>query len=313
MKQKFKSLGVLLSIVLCFTLVVPNVNAATKVKINKKTASIYVGKTVQLKITGTKKKVTWKSNKKKVATVTAKGKVKGIKKGSATITATVSKKKYTCKVTVKEKVTTNTTETPSATSTLAPVVTGGLPAITKRPVTTSAPPIKITSSPVATSTTKPIETKQPTTIATVSPTQKVTSTPSPTPTQNPVVTLSAIDACNVGESYTSKNGFEVCVKSVSSEAIGTNYLCKISYSIKNNTTEILDPPIFRVFDEEGKVYTQYGIYSDIYPGASVNRSYTFSITNDARPIILELVTDITESYSTYFNKLNTNELHWIVE
>lgn len=110
MKLKIKGLRLLLSLILCFTLVVSgvNINAATKVKINKKTASIYVGKTVQLKITGTKKKVSWKSSNKKVATVTTKGKVKGIKKGTAKITATVSKKKYTCKVTVKEKTTPNT-------------------------------------------------------------------------------------------------------------------------------------------------------------------------------------------------------------
>ena len=42
------------------------------------------------------------SSNKKVATVTSKGKVTAKKKGTATITATVSGKKYTCKVTVKE-------------------------------------------------------------------------------------------------------------------------------------------------------------------------------------------------------------------
>lgn len=77
------------------------VSAATKIKINKKKATIYVGKTVQLKVKGTKKKVTWKSSNKKIATVTSKGKVKGVANGSATITAKLGKKSYTCKVTVK--------------------------------------------------------------------------------------------------------------------------------------------------------------------------------------------------------------------
>ena len=47
--------------------------------------------------------MTWKSSNKKVATVTKKGKVKGIKKGSAKITVTTKdgKKKATCTVTVK--------------------------------------------------------------------------------------------------------------------------------------------------------------------------------------------------------------------
>lgn len=78
------------------------VEAASKVKLNKKKATVYVGKSTQLKVTGTKKKVTWKSSNKKVATVTRKGKVTAKKKGTATITATVSGKKYTCKVTVKD-------------------------------------------------------------------------------------------------------------------------------------------------------------------------------------------------------------------
>ena len=42
------------------------------------------------------------SSKKSVATVSSKGRVKAKKKGSATITAKVGKKKYTCKVTVKK-------------------------------------------------------------------------------------------------------------------------------------------------------------------------------------------------------------------
>lgn len=78
------------------------VEAASKVKLNKTKATVYVGKSTQLKVTGTTKKVTWKSSNKKVATVTSKGKVAAKKKGTATITATVSGKKYTCKITVKE-------------------------------------------------------------------------------------------------------------------------------------------------------------------------------------------------------------------
>jgi hypothetical protein len=76
---------------------------ATTIKINKKRATIYKGKTVQLKISGTKKKVVWKSSNKKVATVSSKGKVTAKKKGTCTITATVAKKQYKCKITVKVK------------------------------------------------------------------------------------------------------------------------------------------------------------------------------------------------------------------
>ena len=47
------------------------------------------------------KKITFKSSNKKVATVTSKGVVKGLKKGTATITVQSGSKKMTCKVTVK--------------------------------------------------------------------------------------------------------------------------------------------------------------------------------------------------------------------
>ena len=78
-------------------------STATKVKINKTKVTITEGKTVQLKVTGTKKKVKWSTSKKSVATVTTKGKVTGKKAGTATITAKVGKKTLKCKVTVKKK------------------------------------------------------------------------------------------------------------------------------------------------------------------------------------------------------------------
>lgn len=79
---------------------------AIKVTLSKKKLEIKVGKTASLKATMTPAnstdKLTWKSSNKKVATVTDKGIVKGIKKGNAIITVTTSsKKKATCKVTVK--------------------------------------------------------------------------------------------------------------------------------------------------------------------------------------------------------------------
>lgn len=102
MKRNKKILTVITILLLIVCMVVP-VSAAGK--INKKKATLKVGQTLQLKVTGTKGKVKWKSSKKSVATVSSKGRVKAKKKGSATITAKVGKKKYTCKVTVKKPAT----------------------------------------------------------------------------------------------------------------------------------------------------------------------------------------------------------------
>ena len=83
------------------------VKITSKVKLNKSELFIKKGKTETLEATVTPstlldKRVTWKSSNTKVATVTSKGVVTGVKAGTATITCTskVSGAKTTCKVTV---------------------------------------------------------------------------------------------------------------------------------------------------------------------------------------------------------------------
>ncbi len=61
--------------------------------------SIYKGKTATFPTSA--KASAWKTSNKKYVTVTSKGVINGVKKGSATITATIGGKDYTCKVTVK--------------------------------------------------------------------------------------------------------------------------------------------------------------------------------------------------------------------
>lgn len=113
MKKVCSKIVIMLVLVFAFTTVFPasasvfgpeNISvaeAASKVKINKTKATIIKGTTVQLKISGTKKKVKWTTSDKKIAAVSSKGKVTGKGAGKATITASVGNKKYTCKVTVQ--------------------------------------------------------------------------------------------------------------------------------------------------------------------------------------------------------------------
>jgi len=75
--------------------------AQAKVKLNKTSLVMKEGDTYQLKVKGTKKKVTWKSTNKKVATVSKKGLVTAIKAGNATIKAKTGGRTYKCKVVVK--------------------------------------------------------------------------------------------------------------------------------------------------------------------------------------------------------------------
>lgn len=89
---------------------VVTIKVMPKVKTTKltgvpKTKTVNRGKTFTIKAVATPRntdeKVTYRSSNKKIATVTSKGVVKGIKKGTATITVQSGSKKLTCKVTVK--------------------------------------------------------------------------------------------------------------------------------------------------------------------------------------------------------------------
>lgn len=90
-----------LAVLLVSLFVMPfTAEAAKKPQISAQKSTIAVGNTKTLKMKNTKGKVTWKSSKPSIAKVSGKGVVTAMKKGSATITAKVSKKKYSCKVTV---------------------------------------------------------------------------------------------------------------------------------------------------------------------------------------------------------------------
>lgn len=107
--KKQKTLVLLLIFAMALSLLPQSAFAAKKkVKLNKKTVTVNVGKTVKIKLQNNKKKVKWtvtsgkknvKLSKKKKTEVTIKGK----KAGKAKVQAKVGKKKYVCKVTVKNK------------------------------------------------------------------------------------------------------------------------------------------------------------------------------------------------------------------
>lgn len=159
MKRNSKITKIIVSALLIASLAVTAVPvyslAKAKVKLNKTKITLYVGKTATLKLKNNKQKVKWSSSNKKVATVSSKGKVKGIKKGKATITAKVGKKKYTCKVTVKAKNTDTSRNT----------------------VPTQKPTAVPTGNPMPSPTQVPVA--GPTATPTVAPTQRPTNTPVP--------------------------------------------------------------------------------------------------------------------------------------
>ena len=71
---------------------------AATIKLNYSSATLEVGKTKTLAVSGTKSKVTWSSSKKSVATVSTGGKVTAKAAGTATIYATVAGKRLSSKI-----------------------------------------------------------------------------------------------------------------------------------------------------------------------------------------------------------------------
>lgn len=180
MKKAKKTLAVALTFAMTVVMVPQSALAAKKpVKLNKKSVSVAVGKTVKVKLKNNKKKVKWTvvSGKKNVA-LSKKGKtsvtIKGKRVGKAKVQAKIGKKKYVCTVTVTNK---NKTQITAAKKTAAPGNTTGTTA-GKNTGSTAAKP---TATPTPTPTSTPTPTPTPT----------PTSTPTPTPTANPTVTLSA--------------------------------------------------------------------------------------------------------------------------
>lgn len=101
-KSIVKKVFVLWLLFLTGVILMPKGAEAAKSKVSPSQVELSVGNTKILKMKNVKKKVSWTSNKKSVAKVSSKGVVTARKKGTATITAKVSGKKYECKVKVHD-------------------------------------------------------------------------------------------------------------------------------------------------------------------------------------------------------------------
>lgn len=100
-------LAMLLAVMVMFASIPGMAEAKSKIKINVNNITLQMGKTRQLSLAGisqkANKKVAWKSSKKSVASVSAKGRVKAKKRGTTVISAKYKGRTYRCKVKVVEK------------------------------------------------------------------------------------------------------------------------------------------------------------------------------------------------------------------
>lgn len=92
----------LLTFLLCFTFTAPDIAYSATAKLNKTTLTLNERESFQLKVKGAAGKITWKSYDTSIAAVSDQGLVEGVSEGTTIIVATVKKKNYRCKVTVKD-------------------------------------------------------------------------------------------------------------------------------------------------------------------------------------------------------------------
>lgn len=187
-QRRVWSIVLTIALVICGTVIPGQMSSAKgKMKLNRTSATLRVGKKLKLKVKNTKKKVKWSSNKKKVATVTAKGMVKAKKKGTAKITAKVGKKKLVCKVKVlaKKDNAVEITKAPNKpVSPQQPSVTNDVAKPTADPGETDTPP----QPTVPGSTDEPGTTNQPGTTNTPGTTNQPGTTKEPDSTKQPEAT-----------------------------------------------------------------------------------------------------------------------------
>ena len=110
--KKLKKMKNVINLVLCFAMLISviqispqNVYAAKKIKLSKTKVVLYVGEKDHLDLYDGKSQVLdlkWKSSNKNVAKVNEIGIIKALKAGTTKITVKYKKKKYICKVTVKD-------------------------------------------------------------------------------------------------------------------------------------------------------------------------------------------------------------------
>lgn len=98
-----KMLILFTSVFLILNLVfLPDIQVKAAPRLNAKSVVLIKGQKKTLKLIGTKAKVTWKSKSQNIASVSKKGVINALKKGTTKITAKTGKKNYSCTIKVEE-------------------------------------------------------------------------------------------------------------------------------------------------------------------------------------------------------------------
>ena len=102
------------------------------------------------------------------------------------------------------------------------------------------------------------------------------------------------------------NNMTVNVKEISITDAGGYIQYTFNYTQKNNTiNKKIDEGTFKIYFTDGSSEPQYGFFSTLYPGETVDRSYTFKVLKGKKPICIEYAAD-----NFFSTKPKPNTLKW---
>lgn len=190
---------------------------ASKKGMNVTSRTLNKGQKYTLKLKGVKGKAKWASSKKSVVTVKAakNGKsavITAKKPGSATITATVGKKKLVCVVKVK----------------------GTTAVVTPKPNPTTAPKPTENPKPKPTTSPKPTETPNPTPTEAVKPEEKPTPEPTPVEVKANKITLNNENVTFTALNQTFSLSATVTPENAEEKAVGWNSINTSAVTVDEN-------------------------------------------------------------------------------
>ena len=114
------------------------------------------------------------------------------------------------------------------------------------------------------------------------PTPTTVPTPVPTPTATPVPTPRRL----MGQAYIAEDGVEVTLTSLNTTIVGNVTSVTISYTLRNTTEDLKDEDSWKLYYSGGGGLPQYGFFSQMLPGQTINGSYTFNVQSPDVPSVV---------------------------
>ena len=114
-----------------------------------------------------------------------------------------------------------------------------------------------------------------TTAAPTTTTATTTTTVPKTTTTPATIPVAPAVSGQIGVAANAVDGLTVTLVSFSKIEMSSSFQYKISYTLVNNTQNKIDEGAFKLFPGSGQGLPQYGSFSEMFPGKSISRTYTF--------------------------------------